>query len=80
MQGSGAGFPEICHRYGKLRDCHGSARSVVHCGGGSVGIRVGTAYIDRGGGIPVSASDLAFYHESQEKMNSNFNSANIKIS
>ena len=45
---------------------YGSAHSVVHRGCGSAGVCVGAACVDRGGGVPVSASNLASYCESQK--------------
>ena len=66
LQGSGAGSAEICDRYGKLGNRYGSAHSVVHRGCGSAGVCVGAACVDRGGGVPVSASNLASYCESQK--------------
>ena len=52
---------------------YGSAHSVVHRGCGSAGVCVGAACVDRGGGVPVSASNLASYCESQEGCLINFN-------
>ena len=66
LQGSGAGSAEVCDRYGKLGNRYGSAHSVVHRGCGSAGVCIGAACVDRGGGVPVSASNLASYCESQK--------------
>lgn len=77
LQGSGAGSAEICDRYGKLGNRYGSAHSVVHRGCGSAGVCVGAACVDRGGGVPVSASNLASYCESQKGCLINFNFSSL---